>query len=94
MLVKRYPGVEIALIQCCCMFADDKPIMYEKQFLQDIAVQNFTKYKVTSRSKSPIRVRVDPCSPVGWGSACISTLAAVFYCKILNFETLCVKLTL
>jgi len=33
--------------------------MYEKRFLQDIADQNYTKYKVSSRSKSPVRVSVE-----------------------------------
>ena len=37
-------------------FADGKPLMYEKFFLQDIADQNFHKYDVTIRNSSPIKV--------------------------------------
>ncbi|KAL4236844.1 VWFA and cache domain-containing protein 1 [Mactra antiquata] len=38
-----------AVIDC------NKPIMYEKSFLQDIANQNYSKYTVSPGSKSPIR---------------------------------------
>ena len=34
-----------------------KPIMYEKTFLHDIAVQNFTKYAVPVRHSAPTPVR-------------------------------------
>ena len=37
-------------------FAENKPIMYEKSFLQDIAIQNFSKYDVKPRTTSPIIV--------------------------------------
>ena len=36
--------------------ADGKPIMYEKSFMQDIAYQNFAKYDVKYRLKTPVVV--------------------------------------
>ncbi|WAR23918.1 CAHD1-like protein [Mya arenaria] len=46
------------IINTFAVIDNDKPIMYEKQFLQDIAIQNYTKYKVISRSKSPAGMMV------------------------------------
>ncbi|KAH3694838.1 hypothetical protein DPMN_082279 [Dreissena polymorpha] len=43
------------IINTYAVIDNNKPIMYEKSFLQDIADQNYTKYKVVSRSNSPIR---------------------------------------
>ena len=37
-------------------FPDGKPIMYEKSFMQDIAYQNFAKYDVKYRLKTPVVV--------------------------------------
>ena len=37
---------------------ENKPIMYEKSFLQDVAYQNFSKYDVKPRTTSPVIVSV------------------------------------
>ncbi|KAL3869969.1 hypothetical protein ACJMK2_042589 [Sinanodonta woodiana] len=42
------------IINTYAVIDDDRPIMYEKRFLQDIADQNFAKYEIQVRSRSPI----------------------------------------
>lgn len=37
-------------------FSDGKTIMYEKSFLKDVAYQNFAKYEVQYRLKTPVIV--------------------------------------
>ena len=38
------------------VISDGKPIMYEKSFMQDIAYQNYAKYEVKYRLKTPVIV--------------------------------------
>ncbi|KAL8604767.1 hypothetical protein ACOMHN_017726 [Nucella lapillus] len=42
------------IINTYAVIDDGKPIMYEKSFLQDIAYQNFAKYDVKYRLKTPV----------------------------------------
>ncbi|CAD7012797.1 unnamed protein product [Ceratitis capitata] len=39
--------LEPIIIHTCAVVTDEKRIMYEKQFLADIATQNYTKYKIS-----------------------------------------------
>ncbi|KAJ8980589.1 hypothetical protein NQ317_018716 [Molorchus minor] len=38
------------IINTCAILADLKPVMYEPQFLQDLAEQNYTKYNISCKS--------------------------------------------
>lgn len=45
------------------MISDGKTIMYEKSFLKDVAYQNFARYEVQYRLKTPVIVSfVSPAS--------------------------------
>ncbi|CAH1153371.1 unnamed protein product [Phaedon cochleariae] len=38
------------VINTCAIYEDSKPVMYEPQFLNDIATQNYTKYNISYKS--------------------------------------------
>ena len=38
------------------LFSDNRPIMYEKSFLQAVAYQNYSKYDVKPTANTPVIV--------------------------------------
>lgn len=62
-----------------CVVTAGKPIMYEKSFLQDIAVQNSSKYAVPVRHTASVPV----CS--------VASLTEVIVCEydLINAERVC-----